>query len=41
MADDYVDIYRELTGNSVATIKANASDAIRVEALVPVIDLPK
>lgn len=41
MADDYVDIYRELTGNSVATIKANASDAIRVEALVPTTGLPK
>ena len=41
MADDYVDIYRELTGNSLATIKANASDAIRVEALVSVIGLPK
>ena len=39
MADDYVDIYRELTGNSVAMIKANASDGIRIE--VPTTGLAK
>jgi glycosyltransferase involved in cell wall biosynthesis len=39
MADDYVDIYRELMGNSVATIKANASDGIRIE--VPTTGLAK